>query len=420
MKRVVKTLAILAATALTLSQATPAFSQTTGTPTTSNVNQLPGATVAFQRQALDQLQQRSSTLAGGDTAKFTALLRQGLARLPAEVQKSERGLGGESIATITGALDPNTQPDSADSDPRLQSVVARTVNESRAFGIRMVGSTDAPAGSHPETVALLQGASQTGCSGVVVAAGAILTAAHCVCEFDLGNSVQQVAFGNDIKSPDAVAFTIPDKTRIFPSIGTTPASVYCSDYKQFAVGGHGRICDRDVALVQFDPARAPPGLRLPQFASKSDLDTAFDRISFPDHGSLLPIEVVGYGVTRIILNSGTYNYGSDGRKRYGRFTFYFGCSGVPPFDCAVDNGAYCMGGTEIVIQDIRYKTTDSCAGDSGGPAFVNTVGGEWRLAGLVSRAIRTDGDCGPGGVYSSLYADDIIGWLEKNDVSVAR
>lgn len=410
---------------LALTYATPAFSQDTVPPAPmaevrSSVPPLPANAAAFQRDVLGRLQDRVSVLAPADAGKSTSLLRRGLSGLSIESDKNARGIGNGSADTVINSLDANVTPTAVDRDPAVQSIVARTIAESRAFNIRMVGSEDAPPGSHPETVALLQGSDRTGCSGVVIASGAILTAAHCVCEFDLGNSAQQVVFGNDIKSPTASVFTVPEKTRIFPSTGVSPASVYCANYKKFAVGGHGRVCDRDVALVQFDPAKTPVGLPIPKFASKSDIDTAFDRVEVPAHGPLLPMEVVGYGATRIILNSATYFYGDAGRKRFGRFSFFFSCPGVPPFDCAVANSGYCMGGTEMVIQDIQSGTMDSCAGDSGGPAFINTAAGEWRLAGLISRAIRSDGNCGPGGVYSSIYADDILTWLGLNQVSVVQ
>jgi hypothetical protein len=388
----------------------------------SSVPPLPADAAAFQRDVLGRLQDRVRVLVPNDSGKSTSLLRKGLSGLSIEHEKNARGIRNGSADSVINSLDAYAYvtPTAVDRDPAVQSIVARTIAESRAFNIRMVGSEDAPPGSHPETVALLQGADRTGCSGVVIAPGAILTAAHCVCEFDLGNSAQQVVFGNDIKAPDTIAFTAPEKTRIFPSTGVSPASVYCANYKKFAVGGRGRVCDRDVALVQFDPAKTPSGLPIPKFASKSDVDTAFDRIEVPAHGPLLPIEVVGYGVTRIVLNSATYFYGDAGRKRFGRFSFFFNCPGVPPFDCAVADGGFCMGGTEIVIQDLRSGTMDSCKGDSGGPAFVNTAAGEWRLAGLISRAIRLDGNCGPGGVYSSVYANDILDWLKLNQVSVVQ
>jgi hypothetical protein len=378
---------------------------------------LPAPTASFQRSALDRLEQKARALAGTDEAKFIALLRAGMARLSVEVEKSERGIGGESADAVIASLNSAITVTDGDRDVELQSFIKRTVLESRSFGIRMVGATQVPAGARLETVAILQGAERTGCSGVVIAPGAVLTAAHCVCEFDLTRSPRQIVFGHDIKSPDAVSYTVPDKTRIYPAISANSPSIYCADYIRFAVAGHGRVCHRDIALVQFDPAAAPAELKLPRFASKSEVDVAFDRVRSPSHGRLLPIDVIGFGVEQVHLDSGTYRYGNDGRKRYGRFGFYFGCPGEPPFDCAVANNAYCMGQTEIVIQDL-YKVTDSCAGDSGGPAFLNTDGGESRLVGLVSRATRKDGNCGPGGVYSATYTSDIIDWLGKNNVSI--
>jgi hypothetical protein len=397
-------------------QATATFGQDAPKPAAAP---LPAEAAAFQRDALQRLQERVKALAPDDVAKSTSLLRKGLSNLSVEADKNARALGrGSADAVVTG-LDAAVSPSDIDRDPAVQSVVARVIEQSRALNIRMVGSEDAPAGSHRETVALLLGADRAGCSGVVIAAGAVLTAAHCVCELELGSAAQQVVFGDDIKAPDTVVFTIPEKTRIFPSTGASPASVYCANYKKFAVGGRGRVCDRDVALVQFDPAKMPTEFPIPRFAAKFDVETAFERIT-PGHGDLLPMEVVGFGVTRIDLGSATYFYGDAGRKRFGRFSFFFSCPGVPPFDCSAANSGYCMGGTEIVIQDIRSGATDSCRGDSGGAAFVSTAAGDLRLAALISRAVRSDGSCGPGGVYSSIYTDDIVSWLGQNDVNVTR
>lgn len=49
---------------------------------------------------------------------------------------------------------------------------------------------------------------------------------------------------------------------------------------------------------------------------------------------------------------------------------------------------------------------DSCRGDSGGPALVQTDDGQWRVAAVTARGPT---DCGPGGFYTVLYP--VLGWL---------
>lgn len=54
---------------------------------------------------------------------------------------------------------------------------------------------------------------------------------------------------------------------------------------------------------------------------------------------------------------------------------------------------------------------DSCSGDSGGPAFIK-VGGEYKLAGLTSRATLTsDFLCGDGGIYTRV--DQQRSWINS-------
>jgi hypothetical protein len=340
------------------------------------------------------------------------LLREGLTRLPEQVGKSERGLGGESAATVISNLDTVTRaPDESDRDPAFQDAVKRAMQQARQFSTRMVGASPIVGRARLDTVAIFASSEPEGCSGVVIAPGAILTAAHCVCDLNLGNQRHRIVFGNDVATSREVSHTIPSGTRIFPSTDTS--SIYCADYKKFAVGGHGKVCHRDLALLRFDPATAPADLTIAPFASKAEVDGAFRRASAPVQPPIPWIEVVGFGVAGNVFRNGRLVFRDAGQKRYGLFSFYSDCPSGPQYNCETANGAVCFAQREMIIQDLR-NTTDSCGGDSGGPAFLQH-GNEWRLAGLVSRALP-GGGCGQGGVYSSIYHEDVTKWLGRNGV----
>lgn len=78
------------------------------------------------------------------------------------------------------------------------------------------------------------------------------------------------------------------------------------------------------------------------------------------------------------------------------------CAGDPTCEAAVrPNGEFTAGG----------RGTDSCFGDSGGPAMLDTKDGPV-LAGVVSRGLVLPGaPCGNGGVY--VRADKVAPWIEK-------
>src|SRR5271166_909538 len=56
---------------------------------------------------------------------------------------------------------------------------------------------------------------------------------------------------------------------------------------------------------------------------------------------------------------------------------------------------------------------DSCAGDSGGPAFIVDGGNAIPFA-AVSRALpnQPSGNCGAGGIYTQLGRADVLSWLK--------
>jgi hypothetical protein len=368
----------------------------------------------LQRNGAVELERRARELAGDDEARFTALVRQGLAGLTNEVDKAQRGLQ-TNVATVSGRMATNIIASELDQDPLAQVAVKRAL-ELAKLGIRMVGAINVAPGEHGETVALLKGATETGCSGVVVAPGAVLTAAHCVCEFGLDTTVRQIAFGDQISSAGR-ADTIPSATRIFPAASAgPPPSPFCALYKKY-----GRVCQRDIALVRYDSAKTPTNARKVTLASLAEVRTARERALNIGGGKSLPIEVVGFGAKRVYVDSARFEYGDAGQKRSALFSIFAECSAsAATLDCAAYPPAdACVPGREIELRDLQ-KISDSCSGDSGGPAFVALDRGGWHLAALVSRAVNKDGACGPGGIYSYIITDDVVDWLKQNDVPVAQ
>jgi len=175
------------------------------------------------------------------------------------------------------------------------------------------------------------------------------------------------------------------------------------------------VCPRDIALLRFDPSTAPAALQTARFASKADVDAAFVRVGPPAMTPIPLMMVVGFGIAGLVRDNGTRTFRDAGEKRYAPFDFYFNCPANVQLDCDSPASGICFGGVEMIIQDIKTNPnpSDSCNGDSGGPAYLR-VSEEWRLAGLVSRG-RVEG-CGQGGIYSSIYHADVVKWLHDNGV----
>jgi len=82
----------------------------------------------------------------------------------------------------------------------------------------------------------------------------------------------------------------------------------------------------------------------------------------------------------------------------------------------------CTPHAEFVAGNVprRGVASDTCGGDSGGPAFFR-MGESILPVGIVSRALPvkhpySKESCGAGGIYTHLGRSDVIQWLASNDV----
>jgi secreted trypsin-like serine protease len=223
---------------------------------------------------------------------------------------------------------------------------------------RILGGADDEGNQFPDCVAV--GTSNRWCcSGVLVGAATVLTAAHCVRD----GCAARVFVGADVGDPGSGAgFEVA-------------AAVAHPAWKR------DRLFD-DIGVLRL--AHPVDGVLPRRIAAVAALDSA------------ISVRLAGFGTTT-----------SDGRVGFGRRRLV----DVPLAGADPRYGAHTS--TEFVAGRALLER-DSCPGDSGGPAYVEEGSGGWSLAGLTSRA--TPGGyrfrrCGDGGIYTRVtaYAD----WLAE-------
>lgn len=217
------------------------------------------------------------------------------------------------------------------------------------------------------------------CSGTLIAPNAVLTAAHCDCE----GVNQRVTFGDSADQPDLVV-PVDHKANFLGSCPSNPNTL-----------GDRELRGRDVAILILKRSVPIPPIAL---AASEKIDAA------------QTIRAVGYGKTETgaigvkmevdvpIATAGCTRKASTGRP-----------SDEEVYGCAP--GAELVAGNPVVDRD-------SCNGDSGGPAFVESSSStperpRWLLAGSTSRAVpNAVRICGDGGIYERLDGA-ILDWLRS-------
>ena len=294
------------------------------------------------------------------------------------------GAAAAEAQTARDALLDSLSSLSVGQNDRSQELLGRLASEpsKRVFG---PDAREVPTGYFKETVAL-EVRKRTRCSGVLVTADAVLTAAHCVC--DLGYHLLP-ADGNG-KLIDG-SIKIGSGTRVRVDWATTYQTDYCSN------GRRGL----DIGLVLLHPREAALRLKLRAVGQvRFDSEPEFSAARLAPTFLLLSrqhnaMTVVGYGIS---------NGNNIGQKFYAPVPIASRICGSPMARAYFN----CRAGAEMVLAG---QGADTCSGDSGGPAFI-ILGNEYYLAGVTSRALDPGGRCGPGGVYT-LITPRIVNWLRS-------
>lgn len=221
----------------------------------------------------------------------------------------------------------------------------------------------------PHTVALksANGGARSLCSGVLVAARAVLTAQHCVCDLKL-----------DAKSEVHIGLNVGQGQVYRVTQVVSFARVACPT----------RAFGDDLALVFFNAASAPAPLAPIGLIQRIEVGT--------------PLWVAGFGEQEDL---------DIGQKLTAQIGVVSPICGHP-----TDPARYgCVAGKEVVLLDTQFGR-DSCYGDSGGPVFMEEPGTRrLLLVAVVSRgakrpATARGSKCGQGGIYT-LMRRNVIRWV---------
>ena len=208
---------------------------------------------------------------------------------------------------------------------------------------RIIGGV--PTADFPDCVAI-GSASAWCCSGTLVSPNVVVTAGHCVD----GGCAARVFIGKDVEFPEDGEV-----------IGVRTALAH-PDYRPPRPTG-------DIAVLVLErPASVTPR-----------------RIATPDQlAAAAFVRLAGFG------NTDVHSSGGYGRRR------------MVDVPIASDDPRHGADAATEFVAGAPLLDRDSCNGDSGGPAYVQSGGG-WVLAGATSRATASSlRPCGDGGIYTRV------------------
>ena len=261
-----------------------------------------------------------------------------------------------------GPLDATT-PDGAWEDVRDVGDGALTPEEldllERHGAQAIVGGWDVAAGDWPDTAGIVYGGMEVGCTGTLIAPDLVLTAGHCI------SGVQGVVLDTTDVGDGSGEWIRARRKVAYPRWRST----------------------FDVGLIQLDrpSSVAPRAIALDCMLDAHMVDGA-------------EIAAVGYGA---INPAGTRYIDQLQETRLE----------VTDHDCSTMRDD-CMTAVQPDGEFIARGEdgTDTCFGDSGGPAYLLTDDGDY-LIGVVSRGTRDSGwGCGAGTIY--VRADAVVPWIE--------
>jgi len=282
------------------------------------------------------------------------------------------GGGGGFIGDILGGLtfdNPNgldrAHGNVGSAVDNLRATPVQELSNERIFGGAPIPREYDP---FPDAVAIV--GNNKLCSGVLVNAETVLTAAHCYCD---GVS-EAVIFGTSIVTPRRTIKIDVEKSASF---------IPCENIK-------GNIGSGDVAILRLtEPADVEPraigGLPLVR-SSASVRAVGFGRTA----------QAIGF---KYQVNIVIASYQCDGSA----------FSNIP------DNQVYrCNASHELVAAGLNR---DTCGGDSGGEIVAFGEDTKPYVVGVTSRSVDPHGECGPGGIYVLLSASPIREWLASNGIA---